>query len=310
MIETTLPWHPRADRILGGDVLPRVGLQLLHAEADALALPVDVENLDLDFLADRHHLGGMRDPSVRHVGDVEQAVHAAEIDEGTEVGDVLDDALPHLAYGELLHQVLALVRPLVLEDDPAADDDVATALVELDDLELVRLAEQLVDVRHPPERDLAAGKECVHAHQVHDHAALDLLDEGALDGLIALVRDADLFPDPHEVGLLLGEHDRALLVFQVLQEDLDLIAFLERFGILEFVERNGAFGLEADVEDDRVVGDAEDLRLDDLAFDDLRHGALVHREHLLVVFVGVVFVVEVLPNAEAGRRDELIVVDG
>ena len=118
---------------------------------------------------------------------------------------------------------------------------------------------------------------------------------------------ADLLPDPHEVGLLLGEHDRALLVFQVLQEDFDLIPFLERLGILELVERNGAFGLEADVEDDRVVGDPEDLRLDDFALDDLRHGALVHREHLLVVFVGVVFVVEVLPNAEAGRRDELVV---
>ena len=118
---------------------------------------------------------------------------------------------------------------------------------------------------------------------------------------------ADLLPDPHEVGLLLREDDRAFLVLEVLEEDLDLVAFLERLGVLELVEGNGAFGLEADVEDDGVVGDAEDLRLDDLALDDLRHGALVHREHLLVVFVGVVFVVEVLPNAEAGGGDELLV---
>ena len=47
-----LALHPRAHRILGGDVLPGIRLQLLHAEADALALPVDVEDLDLDFLAD------------------------------------------------------------------------------------------------------------------------------------------------------------------------------------------------------------------------------------------------------------------
>ncbi len=86
-----------ADRVLGGDVLPRVALELLHAEADALALPVDVEDLDLDFVADLHHLGRVRDAAVRHVGDVEQAVHAAEVDERPEVGDVLDDALPHLA---------------------------------------------------------------------------------------------------------------------------------------------------------------------------------------------------------------------
>ena len=81
-------------------------------------------------------------------------------------------------------------------------------------------------------------------------------------------------------------------------------------GVLELVERNRAFGLEADVEDDGVIGDPEDLRLDDLALDDLRHGALVHREHLLVFCVGVVFVVEVVPDAEAGGGDELIVRGG
>ena len=125
---------------------------------------------------------------------------------------------------ELLHQVLALVGPLVLEDDAAADHDVAAALVELDDLELEGLAEQLVDVRHPAERDLAARQEGVDAHQVHHHAALDLLDQGALDRLVALVRHPDLFPDPHEVGLLLGQDDRPLLVLEVLEEDLDFIA--------------------------------------------------------------------------------------
>src|SRR6476661_5522207 len=35
----------RADRILVGDVLPRIRLKLLEAEADALARPVDVEHL-------------------------------------------------------------------------------------------------------------------------------------------------------------------------------------------------------------------------------------------------------------------------
>src|SRR5690349_20753848 len=302
-----LALHPRADRVLGRDVLPRIRLQLLHAEADALALPVDVEDLDFDFLADGDHLGRVGHPPVGHVGDVEQAVHAAQVDEGAEVGDVLDHALPDLADGELLHQVLALVGPLIFEDDAAAHDDVPPALVELDDLELVGLPEELVDVRHPPERDLAAGEERVDAHQVHDHAALDLLDQRAFDRLIVLVGHADLLPDPHEVGLLLREDDRPLLVLEVLEEHLDLVALLERLRVLELVEGNRAFRLEADVQDDRIIGYAEHLGFDDFTLDDLRHSALVHREHLLVVFVGVVFVVEVLPDAEAGGGDELVV---
>src|SRR5688500_14756374 len=130
-------------------------------------------------------------PTPRHVGDVEQAVDAAEIDERTEVGDVLDDALPHLVLLELLHQLLALAGTLGLEDHAARDDDVAAALVELDDLELVLLTEQLVDVRHAPQGDLRAGEERVDAHEIDDDTTLDLLDERAFDRLIVLVGEAD-----------------------------------------------------------------------------------------------------------------------
>src|SRR5579863_2779421 len=193
-----LAMDTRADRILRRDVLPRIALELLEPEADALALPIDVENLDLEFLADVHQLRGMRDPPPRHVGDVQQSIDATEIDERTEVGDVLDDAFAHLILLQLLHQLLALARALGLEDHAARDDDVPPALVELDDLELVSLPQQLVDVRHAAQRDLGPRQERVHAHEVHHHTALDLLDQRPLDRLVGLVRDADTLPHAHE----------------------------------------------------------------------------------------------------------------
>jgi hypothetical protein len=196
--------------------------------------------------------------------------------------------------------------PTASENDPAADDDVPAPLIELDDLELVGLAQQLVDVRYPTKGDLAPRQEGIDPHQVHHHPTLDLLDQGSLDRLIAFVRHADLLPDPHEVGLLFRQDDGAFLVLQVLEKDLDLIALFERMGILEFVQRNRPLRLEANIEDDRVVGDAKDFGLDYLTFDDLRHGALVHREHLFVVGVGIIFVVEILANAQAGGGAELI----
>ena len=257
MIADDLALHARADRILLGDVLPRVALELLEAERDALALPVDVEHLDLELRADLHDLGRMRDAAPRHVGDVQQAVDAAEVDERTEVGDVLDDALPDLVLLQLLHQLLALAGTLVLEDHAARDDDVAAALVELDDLELELLAEQLVDVRDATERDLRTREECVDAHEVDDHATLDLLDERAFHRLIVLVGEADALPHAHEVRLLLREDDRAFLVLEVLEEDFDFVADLEVGDVLELFERDAAFRLEADVEDDHVVADLE-----------------------------------------------------
>ena len=71
-------------------LLPRVGLRLLETERDALAVAVDVEHLDLHVLADLEHLGRMVDVAPGELGDVDQAVHAVEVDERAEVDDVGD----------------------------------------------------------------------------------------------------------------------------------------------------------------------------------------------------------------------------
>ena len=57
--------HARADRVLPLHVLPRVREQLLEAERDPLAVPVDVQHLDVQLVADLHDLGrdGRRGPS-------------------------------------------------------------------------------------------------------------------------------------------------------------------------------------------------------------------------------------------------------
>jgi hypothetical protein len=191
-----------------------------------------------------------------------------------------------------------------LEDDAAAHHDVAAALVELDDLEVVRLAEQLVDVRHAAQRDLRAREERVDAHEVDHHAALDLLGQRARHGLVGLVGDADALPHPHEVRLLLAEHHGPFLVLQVLEQDLDLVARLEVGHVLELLERDRPFGLEPDVEDHEVVADLQDLGLDNLTLLDRREGAVVHVHHRLVL-VGRVLVLLVELGATVGQRAQL-----
>src|SRR5205814_820913 len=141
--------------------------------------------------ADVHHLGRMLNASVRHVGDVEQSVDATEIDECAEVRDVLDHAFAHLILLELLHQLLALARPLLLENDAPRDHDVPSALIELDDLEVEGLTEQLVDVGNATERDLRSGQERIHAHKINDNSSLYLLDQSATHRFVVLVGNAD-----------------------------------------------------------------------------------------------------------------------
>src|SRR5690606_9381913 len=82
------------------------------------------------------------------VRNVQQAVQTTQVDERAEVRHVLDDAGPDLPDQELLDQLLPLRLPLLLQDHAPAHHDVAAALVQLDDLEVVGLAEELVDVRN------------------------------------------------------------------------------------------------------------------------------------------------------------------
>ena len=86
----------RPDRVLVLDPLPRVLLQLLQAERDPLPLRLEGEDLHLELVADREDLRRVLDPALGDVGDVEQAVDAAQVDEGAEIGDVLDVPVAHL----------------------------------------------------------------------------------------------------------------------------------------------------------------------------------------------------------------------
>ena len=68
----------------------------------------------------------------------EQAVDAAEIDEGAVLGDVLDDAVDDLTLFEVGHELGALLGAALLEHGAARHDDVAAAAIHLEDLEGLR----------------------------------------------------------------------------------------------------------------------------------------------------------------------------
>ena len=61
-----------------------------------------------DLIADLEVFARVADALVADVSDVQQAVDAAEVDERTIVGDVLDDAFDDLAFGQRLDEVAAL----------------------------------------------------------------------------------------------------------------------------------------------------------------------------------------------------------
>jgi hypothetical protein len=75
-------------------VIPSGAHQSLHGKSNAFSFSIGAEDLDLDDLACFDGLGRLLDETVGELADVDQTVLMhADVDEGSELGDVGDDAL-------------------------------------------------------------------------------------------------------------------------------------------------------------------------------------------------------------------------
>ena len=102
----------------------------------------------------------MLDATPGHVGDVQQAVDAAQVQEGAVVGQVLDHALDlHALFQVLQQELIALGAVLLLDHRAAGHDHVVALAVELDDLEFLLLAFEVGGVAHRAHVHQGAGEE-------------------------------------------------------------------------------------------------------------------------------------------------------
>ena len=259
----------RIERILRLDALPRIVQQLLHAERDAVGFVVDLDDLHLHGLADGQDLGRVIDPAPGDVGDMQQAVDAAEIHERTVIGDVLDHAVDHLTLFEVLHQFLALLGAGLFQHGAARHHDVAAAAIHLEDLERLRIVHQRRDVADRTNVDLRARQEGHRAVEIDGEAALDLVEDDAVNLLVVVEGLLELAPAFLAARLVARQHGFAERIFDAVEEHLDLVADLEiglAAGTVEFAKRHAAFGLEADVDDGHVFFNRDNNALDDGAF--------------------------------------------
>ena len=222
-----LAFDPLASREAFFDLVPRIVLGLLEAEGDALLLLVDVEHDDVEFLADLEQFARMSEAAPGHVGDVEQAIHAIEIDERAEVGDVLDRAVHAVADVHAFQELLALFAALLLDELAAAEHDVLPVVVDLNDLEIVGVADELLQILRRNDVDLRRRQERFDA-DVDDQTAFDDRFDLAFDQAIAFKDMHDLVPVLPIRGFFLGEDDHAFVVFEPLEQHVHFVADFER----------------------------------------------------------------------------------
>ena len=140
------------------------------------------------------------------------------------------------------------------------------------------------------EVDEGGGQEAAQA-DVEDQAALDDLDDLALDVLAGVELLLDAVPGALVLSALLGEHQTAVLVLLLKDEGLDGIAQRDdvcRVGILadgELADGDDALGLEADVHEDLVVLDLHDGAVDQIPLVEIGDRAVDEAVHLLLIDV-------------------------
>ena len=221
----------------------------------------------------------MVDVLPRQLADVDEAVHAAEVDEGAEADDGRHRAVTDLADLEVVEELVARLLLRLLEVGAAAEHDVVAVLVELDDLGADPLADVRLQVAHPAQLDERGGEEAAQA-DVDDQAALDDLDHRTLDDAVLLLELLDRAPRPLVLRPLLGQQQTALLVLLLQDEGLDLLAErddLVRVDVVadaQLTRRDDALALVADVEQHLVLVDLDDRAVDELAVLDLDHRAV------------------------------------
>ena len=141
-------------------IQPRIGRELLEAQRNALLVLVELQHLHLDLIAYVDQVAGMSEASPRHVGDVQQTIDAAEIDECAVVGEVLDHAGQDRAFLQVLQSLGSLFTLLAFQHLLARDHNVAALLVQLDDGNFETLALHRIQIARRTQVGLGAGKKC------------------------------------------------------------------------------------------------------------------------------------------------------
>ena len=258
------PFHLGSHGVLLLDGVPGIGQLLLQPQADPLLLPVDVQHHHVDVLPHFQEVGWMANAAPAHVRDVQQPIDPVQIDERAEIGDVLHRAFANIARGHFGQQLLAPLQAFLLDQLPPRQHDILPFLVDLHHFEIVGIAHILGQVLGNGHVNLRSRQEGLHP-DVHQQPALDNGLDFARDGAPFVADRQDPFPILLELGLLLGEHDHALAVFQLLDQDINFIAHLHGLDVLEFIGGNHSLALVANIHQHFLGAHFDDGAFDNIA---------------------------------------------
>lgn len=212
---------------------------------------------------------------------MQKAVDAAQINERTVVGDVLDDTLDNGAFGERFKELGAFFAHARFHNGAAGDNNVVALTVKLDDLEFEGLAFVRGRILHRTRIDQGARQERADAVGHDGEAALHLPGDGAGDEFAGFQSLFEVHPGRKALSLVAGEDRIAVAVFNRFNCHGNEVAGLHGHFtavILEFFDGHISFRLKAGVHDNVVVVNADNFSGDDFALAHFLLGKALFKE--------------------------------
>ena len=258
----------RALRITTSNADPRIFAQLLQAQRHTVLFLIELENLGFEFLTDLNHFARMTNTTPGEVGDVEQTVDTAQINEGTVIGDVLDDTLDDGAFLERVKELGAFFAHAGFDHGTAGNHDVVALTVELDDLEFHGLAFVGRGVLNRTGVNQGARQEGTDTVGHNRETALDLARDRTGNEFAGFEGLFKVHPSGKTLGLVARQNRITVAVFDLFNRHSHEITRLHgdfTAIVLEFFDRHIGFGLQAGVHDHKVVVHAHHFSRDDFA---------------------------------------------
>src|SRR5215471_16293128 len=164
----------------------------------------------------------MSEPAPGHVSDMQQSIHAVEINKCTEIGDVFHGPNYAITDVHALQELLALFATLLFDYLASAEHDVLSIVIQFDDFEIVSVANELLQILWRNDIDLRRWQKCLNP-DVHHQAAFHDRSNLAFDQPIILENSNDLVPILPVGGFFLGQDNHAFIVFQPFQQDVHFV---------------------------------------------------------------------------------------
>lgn len=164
------------------DSYPWIFAQLFQAQRYTSTLAVELQHFNSDFVANVYDFARMLNAFPCHVGDVQQAVNATQINECTVVSEVLNDTFNFHAFLQVFQQLIAFCAVFGFDNGTTGNNNVVTLLIQLDYFEFKLFAFEVQRVADRTNVYRGTRQERANTIQLNSEATLDFAIDNTSNG--------------------------------------------------------------------------------------------------------------------------------